>query len=111
MKSLTEQLKVIRADLGCYVRANVSRRVGQHRSGDIMIFSSARSGSTWVQEVIASQRNIKFVSEPLLMESVSRRQLRAEPSWELTMPGGKREVVLHDYFTRLFSGSCGYGSP
>lgn len=98
-------------DLAMLLRSRLSRRVGFHRAKDIMIFSTARSGSTWVQEVIASQKNIKFVSEPLLMESVSRRQLGADPSWELTMPGGNREAVLRDYFTRLFSGRCGYGSP
>jgi hypothetical protein len=98
-------------DLAMFLRSRLSRRVGSHRAKDIMIFSTARSGSTWVQEVIASQQNIKFVSEPLLMEGVTRRQLGAEPSWALTMPGGERESVLRDYFDRLFAGRCGYGSP
>lgn len=101
----------IKADIGCFLRAVCSRRVAVHPARDIMVFSTARSGSTWVQEVIASQKNIKFVSEPLLMNGVTRRQLGAEPSWRLTLPGGERESVLHDYFTRLFSGRCGYGSP
>lgn len=98
-------------DLAMFLRARLSRRVGSHRAKDIMIFSTARSGSTWVQEVIASQQNIKYVSEPLLMESVTRRQLGAEPSWALTMPSDERDSVLRDYFGRLFSGRCGYGSP
>ena len=76
-----------------------------------MIFSTARSGSTWVKEVIASQQNIKFVSEPLLMDSLTKRQLGASPSWQLTVPGGERERILKDYFQRQFDGRCGYGSP
>lgn len=76
-----------------------------------MIFSTARSGSTWVKEVIASQQNIKFVSEPLLMDSLTKRQLGAVPSWQLTVPGGERERILRDYFQRQFDGRCGYGSP
>ena len=76
-----------------------------------MIFSTARSGSTWVKEVIASQQNIKFVSEPLLMDSLTKRQLGVAPSWQLTVPGGERERILRDYFQRQFDGRCGYGSP
>lgn len=98
-------------DFALLIRSRLSRRVAQHPAGDIMVFSTARSGSTWVQEVIASQANIKYISEPLLIDSVTRRQLGVEPSWGLTMPGGQRESVLRDYFTRLFSGRCGYGSP
>lgn len=111
MKSIKTILRSIRGDIECYLRVRASQRVGYHPSGDIMIFSTARSGSTWVKEVIASQSNIKYVSEPLLMDRMTRRQLGADPSWELTVPGGNREAILKEYFQRQFDGKCGYGSP
>ncbi len=104
-------MKEIVSDFKCFIRRLSSRRTGTHPDGDIMIFSTARSGSTWVKEVIASQQNIKFVSEPLLMESLTRRQLGVDPSWGLTIPSRGREQILKNYFQRQFSGSCGYGSP
>lgn len=94
-----------------YMRAFLSRRVGKHQANDIMIFSVARSGSTWLKEIIASQKNIKFIEEPLRMNRVTRHQLGVFPDWKLTLPCKERDRFIGDYFKRLLSGDCAYGTP
>jgi hypothetical protein len=82
----------------------------QGKKPNIFIFSVARSGSTWLMEIIASQRGIKYIDEPLLMSNFQRGG-PLPASWEFTLPHNGREEKLEEYFNMLIQNKCGVGSP
>jgi len=71
-----------------------------HASGkkkNIFIFSMPRSGSTWLQELIWTQKGIKYCNEPLNMRDHRIRKLTGVNSWEgLYDKNNKSELI--DYF-------------
>lgn len=80
-----------------------------HRQGskqNIFIFSTPRSGSTLLMEVIGAQAKIKIVNEPLNMERQrvfynlgEKNQL--PPTWDFLFPNKDRERVLVEYFKKI----------
>lgn len=82
----------------------------QGEKPNIFIFSTARSGSTWLAEIIASQRGLKFIDEPLLM-SKFKNGGPLPASWEFTLPHNGREEKLKKYFNMLIQNKFDIGSP
>lgn len=78
---------------------------------NIFIFSTARSGSTWLMEIIASQPGIKYIDEPLLMKQFCHVGAPLPPSWEFLLPHPDREHRLEAYFRQLFDNKLGVGAP
>jgi hypothetical protein len=83
----------------------------QGEKPNIFIFSTARSGSTWLMEVIASQRGIKFIDEPLRMTRFRNGNSPLPPSWDFLLPNPEREPCLERYFRDLINNRIAIGSP
>lgn len=83
----------------------------QHESPNIFMFSSARSGSTWLMEIIATQNAMKLIDEPLLIDRLKRGKSPIPPSWEFLLPNPDRKPLLEDYFNKLIHNQVGIGSP
>ena len=77
---------------------------------NVFVFSTARSGSTWLMEIIASERGIKFISEPLYLAQF-REGGPLPSSWEFLLPHAQREPALENYFRQLLENRLGVGSP
>jgi hypothetical protein len=77
---------------------------------NVFIFATARSGSTWLMEIIASQPGVKFISEPLYLTQF-RNGGPLPSSWEFLLPHPQREPTLERYFRRLLENKLGVGSP
>jgi hypothetical protein len=85
-----------------------------HIQGDlpnIFIFSTARSGSTWLMEMISTQKGIKFISEPLLLSKLAKGRSPIPTSWEFVLPSSERRYLLKSYFNNLISNKTGIGNP
>ncbi len=92
----------------------IKKHGSSHRSGgkpDILIFSSPRSGSTWLMEIIGTQEGVRPVSEPFWMPRFEGTGGPLPPSWDLLLPHDGREETIERYFRSLLDGSCGIGSP
>lgn len=81
------------------------------REKDIFIFSTARGGSTWLMELIASQPNFKFYDEPLNIrrENVIRTKLFSD--WEELMPDGNNDKKIFRYLENLKKNKYPYMNP
>jgi hypothetical protein len=60
-----------------------------HRQGpdpNIFLFATARGGSTWVMEILASQPGIKYYDEPFNIRRDNVQRTGLFPNWESLMP-------------------------
>ena len=92
----------------------VKRACNIHKQGDkpnIYIFSTARSGSSWLMEMLATQDGMKFINEPLLIDRLKNGNSPIPASWEFLLPNANREDALRKYFNELTSNKLGVGSP
>lgn len=97
-----------------YIRTMLKRYLNIHLQGNkpnIFVFSTARSGSTWLMELIASQRDIKFIDEPLHISNYYATRNSLNPSWEFVLPRAGRESEFKEYFDDLIRNRNGIGSP
>ncbi len=62
-------------------------------------------------ELLATQRGMKVVNEPLLMTRFVGRSTPLPSSWELLLPGPQREPMLERYFSDLIANRLGVGVP
>ncbi|SJZ46794.1 sulfotransferase [Selenihalanaerobacter shriftii] len=77
-----------------------------HNDGDnkdIFIFTSPRSGSTWLMELIASQDNIKYVNEPLHINRHKGLLTDINPNWVEIYSGQDRKRKFCNFFNRIIS--------
>jgi hypothetical protein len=67
-------------------------RFGVHRGrgNDILLLSSARAGSTWLMEIIASEPGVRFVNEPLQPDHVAKAGL---PTQLDELPPLRRKIL------------------
>jgi len=79
--------------------ANVHRP----RGGDVFLFSTPRSGSTWLMELIASQPGFKFCNEPLNLRSPRIRRFLGTADWR-QLYGDAATPLLHRYFASIHQG-------
>jgi hypothetical protein len=82
----------------------------QGENPNIFVFSTARSGSTWLMEIIASQSGIKFINEPLLLTQFKHGG-PLPSSWEFLLPHAEREPKIEHYFRQLLENKLGIGAP
>ncbi len=85
-----------------------------HRQGEqrnIMLFATARGGSTWVMELLASQPGVKFYDEPfnIRRENVARTGLF--PDWASVMPDTNDVERIVTYLKDLERGKYGPLNP
>jgi hypothetical protein len=98
-----------------YLRWQIKRFSNVHSQGNqknIFVFSTARSGSSWLMEMLATQPGMKYINEPLLMTQFEDSWWSPlPPSWELVLPNPERKKILHKYFSALISNDIGVGAP
>jgi len=77
---------------------------------DVFIFSTPRSGSTWLMELIATQPKFKYCNEPLNMRNYRIRETSKIKTWEELYGDGRREK-LGPYFKNIHNGRVRFLNP
>jgi len=85
-----------------------------HKQGDkpnIFLFATARGGSTWVMEILASQPGMKYYDEPFNVrrDNVARTGLFTK--WEDLVPDTDNPALIISYLNGLVSGEYPYMNP
>lgn len=90
----------LKTKLGYLLRAGLNF----HRPGgekDIFLFATARGGSTWMMEILASQPGMKFYDEPLNIRRSNVQHTGLFKDWREIMPDGGRRDDIIDYLKAL----------
>ena len=89
-----------------------------HRPGDqpnIALFATRRGGSTWLMEIIAANSGIKYINQPLSVETVglTAAQFRRMPfaMGELVALDDTSEERLRTYLEAVLSGELPVNAP
>ncbi|MFD1316096.1 sulfotransferase domain-containing protein [Namhaeicola litoreus] len=77
---------------------------------NIFIFSMPRSGSTWLQELIWTQKGIKYCNEPLNIRDKKIRELSGITSWEELYDEENRNKLIK-YFKKHCVGKINWMNP
>ncbi|WP_018248122.1 sulfotransferase [Orenia marismortui] len=99
---MIDRLRTIRERL----KYSPAKFLNSHSEGDkkdIFIFTSPRSGSTWLMELIASQDNIKFVNEPLHINRHKGLLTDITPDWSEIYSKKNRKEKFMNYFSRILN--------
>lgn len=92
-----------------------AKRAGNfHRQGalpNVFLFSPARSGSTWLMELIASQPGFKFYDEPLNLRRHNVQKAGICNSWADLVPGGTKDDSLISYLKDLEKNRIPFMNP
>jgi len=81
---------------------------------NVAIFSSARSGSSWLMELIATQPRFKYVNEPLHPDHLVACNIAQPPAslvWNLLLPHENRKKVLKSYIQSIEENRIHIGEP
>jgi len=91
-------------------RTGVWRLLHQHRrkAPDIFLFSTPRSGSTWLLEMLATQPRVQTIDEPLHPHSVERR-FGPDYSHFRHFPDSAFFPNMYDYINGLGDGTILHG--
>lgn len=85
-----------------------------HRQGDrpnVFLFATARGGSTWVMEIIASQPGMKFYDEPFNIRRQNVSDTGLFPDWQSVMPDtGDPDRVVR-FLNTLTAGGYRFMNP
>ena len=92
-----------------------ARAVGNvHRQGaspNIFLFATARGGSTWLMEILASQRGMKYYDEPFNIRRAVVARAGVFTDWESMMPDtGDPDRVVH-YIHDMVDGRYPFMNP
>jgi len=68
---------------------------------NIYIFTTAKSGSTWLMEMIATQRGIKYINEPFLVRNYNARFRPLPADLNFLLPNPDRRRLIANYFKEL----------
>ena len=85
-----------------------------HRQGpeqNILLFATARGGSTWVMEIIASQPGIKYYDEPFNIRRDNVARTGLFPDWASLMPDTADTDVIVGYLNDLAAGRHRHMNP
>lgn len=85
-----------------------------HRPGgekDIFLFATARGGSTWLMEILASQPGMKYYDEPLNIRRSNVQQTGLFREWHDLMPDGDRREDIINYLKALQSNQYRFMNP
>jgi hypothetical protein len=85
---------------------NVTSLHIQKDKPNIFIFTTPRSGSTWIMELLATQDNLKYVSEPFDLRDRDIRRILKVKDWE-ELHSIKAEDKILAYIDFYVSGAFG----
>lgn len=111
---MTEPTALPAIPIGLRLKSLVKRFSNIHRPGDlpdVFLFTTARSGSTLLSEVLTSQPGMKFVNEPLDVRDPMVVRESGFTSFPDLLPHPRREQLLHYYFNRLQQNKIPYANP
>jgi hypothetical protein len=93
------------------IKKSIWTLLSRHRQGrekNICIFASRRGGSTWLMELIASNKGVRYVDQPFSIYSASLIQFQYLPvlgyGQFIHLDKEEKEMVKY-FFNRLFEGS------
>lgn len=106
-------------ELKATVKEAIRYLANHHRPGvkrDIMLFATRRGGSTWLMEIIAANRGVKYLDQPLsiMTDNLTAAQFRRLPKFEageLVHLAGADERRVEDVVSRLLSGQLTFNAP
>ena len=78
---------------------------------DIFIFSTPRSGTTLLMELICTQKGMKFCAEPLNVRKSSVRKTMGINGWADLLPNPEREPKLKEYFEKIKKNKVPFLNP
>jgi hypothetical protein len=85
-----------------------------HRQGpdeNIFLFATARGGSTWVMEIIASQSGMKYYDEPFNIRRDNVARTGLFPDWASIMPDTGDTDAIVRYLNDLAAGRYRHMNP
>jgi hypothetical protein len=85
-----------------------------HRQGalpNIFLFATARGGSTWLMEILASQPGMKYYDEPFNIRRKNVIRTGLFPTWDTLMPDSGDPARIVDYLTKLEEGAFAFMNP
>lgn len=91
----------------------INQFTNHHRPGNkknIFIFSTPRSGSTWLNELICTQKGVKYCNEPLDLRIEKNSKISNIDSWE-ELYNQKVIDKLIKYFKNISSGKNRWLNP
>jgi hypothetical protein len=96
------------------IRFAICASTNFHRQGknpNIFLFATARGGSTWVMEILASQAGMKYYDEPFNIRRQNVARTGLFPDWASLMPDTGDTERIVSYLNRLASGGYRYMNP
>lgn len=90
--------------LGTWLKLFLKKYLNFHRPGDhhdVLVFATPRSGSTFLCELIHSQKGMKMINEPLDIRNPFVRSSLGITDWRDLLPNPGREDKIRDYFSRI----------
>lgn len=70
----------------------------------IFICTSARSGSTWLMQMIAAAEGLQYVDQPLDIRNFHTNKYNLEPEWKFLYESKSREIKFKKYLQDLIDG-------
>ena len=93
------------------IKQSIWELLSRHRQGrkkNICIFASRRGGSTWLMELIGSNKGLRYIDQPFSIYSASLIQLQYLPVFDygqfIHLDKEEKEMVKY-FFNRLLEGS------
>jgi hypothetical protein len=96
--------------LGFIVKSFSNRHVPSGQK-DIFLFATARGGSTWLMEMLASQPGMKYYDEPFNIRRSNVQETRLFRNWLDLMPEGNRSSDIIAYLRALQSNRYRFMNP
>ena len=95
------------------IKQILKSRLNCHKQGDypnVFIFSTPRSGSTWLQELIWTQPGFKCISEPLNIRVPEIRNILGVDSW-LQLYENEEKIRIINYLSAFCNGKYHFRNP
>lgn len=89
-----------------YIKYLPAKLLNEHNKSDkkdVFIFSTPRSGSTWLMEIINSQKNFKYINEPLHTNRHKGYLTDIDSTWSEIYSSSDRKDKFLKYFERILN--------
>ena len=98
---LNKLKNLIKASSNIHIRSN---------RPDVFVFATPRGGSTWLMELICSQKGFRYCGEPLNIRSEQVRRYSGINTWE-ELYDNNAELKFRGYFNGIIDGRIPFRNP
>jgi hypothetical protein len=98
-------------DSAKYVLKSVSNLHKQGDKPNVFLFATARGGSTWVMEILASQAGMKYYDEPFNVRRDNVARVGLFTKWEDLMPDTDDPARVTKFLNDLVAGEYPFMNP